>query len=123
MQQIPFLKAFQTCKNGEKIPFSVMSADKKVRLEGFLSYDAKHFNLLKLSGILIGSVVLTCDLTGEDYEKALNEPLEFYLSDGIVNLDSEHFEEIVECVLGNIDFDEILRSELEMIACDYHAKD
>ncbi|MBX7490572.1 hypothetical protein [Helicobacter turcicus] len=121
--QLAFQKAFQVCKNGEKIPFFVESDDKRVQLEGVLSYDKSHFDLLKLSGMLKGSIILICDISGEEYEKALNEPLEFYLSDGIVNLDNEHFEDVIECGNGNIDLSEILEGELEMIRCDYHTKD
>ncbi|WP_299550029.1 hypothetical protein [uncultured Helicobacter sp.] len=120
--QLAFQKAFQTCKNGEKIPFLVQSDDKKARLEGILFYDKSHFNLLKLNGILKGNITLICDMSGEEYEKALNESLEFYLSDGIVNLDNEHFEDIIECENGKIDLSEILNGELEIIRCDYHTK-
>ncbi|TLD84496.1 hypothetical protein LS70_002815 [Helicobacter sp. MIT 11-5569] len=121
--QLAFQKVFQACKNGEKIPFFVESDDRKAQLEGILSYDNSHFNLLKLNGILKGSITLICDISGEEYEKTLNEPLEFYLSDGFVNLDNEHFEDVVECENSSINFKEILHGELEMIRCDYHTKD
>ncbi|WP_279127514.1 hypothetical protein [Helicobacter winghamensis] len=121
--QLAFQKAFQTCKNGEKIPFLVQSNDKKAQLEGVLFYEKGHFNLLKLKGILKGSITLICDISGEEYEKILNEPLEFYLSDGIINLDNENFEDVIECENGNINLSEILNGELEIIRCDYHTKD
>ncbi|MCI5968521.1 hypothetical protein [Helicobacter sp.] len=121
--QLAFQKAFQTCKNGEKIPFLVESDDKKAHLEGILFYDKSHFDLLKLKGILKGSITLICDISGEEYEKTLYEHLEFYLSDGIVHLDNAHFEDVIECENGNIDLSEILKGELEMIRCDYHIKD
>ncbi|EEO25603.1 hypothetical protein [Helicobacter winghamensis] len=121
--QLAFQKAFQTCKNGEKIPFLVQSDDKKAQLEGVLFYEKGHFNLLKLKGILKGSITLICDISGEEYEKILNEPLEFYLSDGIINLDNENFEDVIECENGNINLSEILNGELEIIRCDYHTKD
>ena len=121
--QITFAKALQTCKNGDTIPFLIESDDKKVQLEGFLSCDRNHFNLLKLKGILSGTVTLICDRSGEEYEKTLDESLEFYLSDGVVHLESENFEDIIECEKGNIDLNEILNGELEMIRCDYHIKE
>lgn len=121
--QLAFQKAFQTCKNGEKISFLVESEDKKARLEGALSYDKSRFDLLKLNGVLKGSITLICDISGEEYEKILDESVEFYLSDGIVKLDNEHFEDIIECENGNINLSEILNGELEMIRCDYHTKD
>ena len=70
--QIPFAKALQVCKNGENIPFLVQSNDEKVQLEGFLSCDKSHFNLLKLKGILSGTITLICDRSGEEYEKMLD---------------------------------------------------
>ncbi len=121
MRKIAFAKAFQSCKNGEEIPFCIEKDE--AELKGTLSYNKNYPNLLKLKGILSGTIVLVCDSSGEEYVKTLEEALEFYLSDVIVNLDNEHFEEIVECEKGVIDFDEILLSELEMIRCDYHTKE
>ncbi|TLD86496.1 hypothetical protein [Helicobacter sp. MIT 05-5294] len=121
MHKVAFAKVFQTCKNGDKFPFCVESDEAK--LEGVLSFSSNHSNLLKLEGILSGTITLICDVSGEEYVKTLEEPLEFYLSETIVSLDNEHFEEIVECENGVIDFNEILCGELEMIRCDYHTKD
>lgn len=121
--QLSFPKIFQICKNGEKVPFFVKSDDYKTSLEGVLSYDGAYSNFIKLNGILKGKITLVCDASGEEYEKTLDESLEFYLSDGMVHLNNESFEEIIECENGKIDLNEILRSELEMICCDYHRKD
>ena len=55
--------------------------------------------------------------------REMDESLEFYLSDGVVHLESENFEDIIECEKGNIDLNEILNGELEMIRCDYHIKE
>ena len=65
---------------------------------------------------------LVCDLSGEEYLDTLDNEVSFYLSNGKVSLDNEHFEEVVECENGSIDLEEILRGELEMIRCDYHIK-
>lgn len=121
MYKVAFAKAFQVCRNGEKFLFCVESD--KAKIEGALSYHPSHSNLLKFEGVLSGTITLVCDLSGEEYIKTLDEPLEFYLSEGIVSLDNRHFEEVIECEKGIIDFDEILHSELEMIRCDYHSKD
>ena len=119
MHKVAFAKAFQVCRNGEKLPFCVEKEGAK--LQGSLSYDKTHPNRLKLKGVLSGSITLICDLSGEEYDKALQEDLEFYLSGEIVHLDS--FEEVVECKGGEINFEEILEGELEMIRCDYHTKE
>lgn len=119
MHKIAFAKVFQSCKNGEKFSFCIEKDQAK--LQGSLSYDKAHPDRLKLKGVLSGSITLVCDLSGEEYDKILQEDLEFYLSGEIVHLDC--FEEVVECKDGKIDLEEILEGELEMIRCDYHTKD
>ena len=121
MNKIPFNRAFQSCKNGEKIPFFIEKD--AIKFEGVLAYDSSHREFIKLCGTIRGTIELICDLSGESYNERLNEDLEFYLSNGQIDLDSEHFEDIVECENGQIDLEEILRSELEMIRCDYHIKE
>ncbi|MDE5602454.1 MAG: hypothetical protein K2I71_00820 [Helicobacter sp.] len=119
MPKIPFNKVFQVAKNGEKLPFSVELEG--IKLEGFLSL--KNFSeLVRLEGTLQGEMRLICDLSGETYTQRLNEVLDFYLSDGMINLEDGNFSEVIECENGMIDLEEILRGELEMIRCDYHIK-
>ncbi len=108
--KIPFLKAFQTCKNGEKVPFCLQQDS--IKFEGFLSYDSSHRDFIRLKAKLQGEIELVCDLRGEEYLESLNQTIEFYLSNGKVSLDNEHFEEVVECENGSIDLEEILRGEL-----------
>ena len=105
MNKIPFNRAFQSCKNGEKIPFFIEKD--AIKFEGVLAYDSSHREFIKLYGTIRGTIELVCDLSGESYNEGLNEDLE----------------DIVECENGQIDLEEILRSELEMIRCDYHIKE
>ncbi|WP_104721684.1 hypothetical protein [Helicobacter mesocricetorum] len=119
MSKIPFSKVFQACKDGEKLPFSVEFEG--ISLEGFLSVKNSS-EWVRLEGVLKGQMNCTCDLSGETYIQTLNEVLDFYLSDGMVNLESGNFRDVVECEDGIIDLAEILRSELEIIRCDYHIK-
>ena len=119
MDKVPF-SLFQTCKNNQKIPFTVTLEG--ATLEGSLLPKSSS-SLIKLSAILKGEIELICDLSGEKYFQTLNESLDFLLSDGIVNLNDGHLQDIIECENGIIDLQEILRSELEMIRCDYHIKD
>ena len=121
MNKILFNRAFQSCKNGEKILFFIELYAKKI--EGDLAYTISHREFIKHCGTIRGTIELICDLSGESYNEELNDDLEFYLSNGQIDLDSEHFEDIVECENGQIDLEEILRSELEMIRCDYHIKE
>ncbi|MDA3967762.1 MULTISPECIES: hypothetical protein [Helicobacter] len=121
MNKIPFLKAFQICRNGDKIPFSV-SLD-SVSLDGYLCFESSHSDFLRLCAKLTGSVNLVCDISGDEYLENLDENLDFYLSNGAVSLSNETFEEVLECEGGIIDFEDILRSEIEIIICDYHIKE
>ena len=120
MDKIPFIKVFQASKNGDRIPFSLIND--KVTFSGDLSVE-RNSPYVKLHGSLKGEILLVCDLSGEEFLKPLDEALDFYLSDGYVSLDSEHFDDVIECKNGMIDLQEILQSELEMIRCDYHTKE
>lgn len=121
MNKIPFARAFQICKSGDKVSFSVSS--KNIFLDGYLFFESSHGEFLKLCAKLTGSIELICDIRGDVYTESIGENVEFYISDGVVSLDNETFEEVFECEGGIIDFDEILRSEIEIIICDYHVKE
>ncbi|PZT47596.1 hypothetical protein B6S12_08175 [Helicobacter valdiviensis] len=124
--KIPFARALQTLRNEQKIPFCIDFKENSkdvIKLEGFLSSCEYDTRLLKFQARLSGQIELVCDMSGQEYLKDLDENLEFYLSDGIFCCETENFEEIIECENGMIDFLEILRSELEMIRCDFHTKD
>ncbi|CAM2949245.1 hypothetical protein [Helicobacter burdigaliensis] len=125
--KIPFARALQTLRNEQKIPFCFdfksENGKDNVVLEGALTPCEYDTRLLKFNARLSGELELVCDISGQEYIKTLDEKLEFYLSEGIFVCESENFEEIIECENGMIDFSEILRSELEMIRCDFHSKE
>lgn len=121
MKQIPFARAFQICRGDSILPFDIYID--RVQFKGHLSYDASRSDFLKVNAGLTGELDLICDISGEEYTKKLDESLEFYLSDGVVNLNSDNFDDVFECGGGIIDFEEILKSEIESIICDYHTKE
>lgn len=119
--KIPFTKVFQSSKAGGKIDFLI--EEEGVKCSGELFCDESFPDFVRLKGKLQGKITLICDLSGEEFVKTLDEDLAFYLSDGFITLDNEHFDDVFECSGGIIDLAAILKSELEMIRCDYHIKE
>jgi len=78
----------------------------------------KKSNLAQLNGTITGSISIPCDLCAEEVEQSLNEEIEFYLSDGIFEGNDESMD-IVEIDQSIIDFEELLKAELELIKSDY----
>ncbi len=83
------------------------------------SLSAYKRNLVRLDGVIQGSLELTCDLCAENYDTILDEKLTILISDGIYQGSDEDFD-VVEIFDGFIDLNEIFISELEMHRSDYH---
>jgi hypothetical protein len=79
----------------------------------------KKGRIAQLNGTITGSISIPCDLCAEMVEKALNEELFFYLSDGIVSENDDELD-IVEITTPMINMEELLNSELELIKSDYY---
>lgn len=80
--------------------------------------------LFLLKGRLSGEITLVCDISGEEYQKKLDEELVLYISDGLWDAQSQSLEtfDVIEFFDGFIDLDFILQSEIESIKLDYHHK-
>lgn len=123
---------------GHKIPFALVAQrgdtplefslqDGGVTFSGKLSqsrkFSSKNGRLVELKGELKGAISLVCDLSGDEFEKSLDESVCLWLSDGIYENDpSGEFLDVIECMGGVIDLKEICCSELELIRSDYHTK-
>ncbi len=96
-----------------------------VRLRGELK-EAKQSKkgLFILQGRLEGKIKLVCDISGEEYEKELDEELVLYISDGLWDTQSQSLDtfDVIEFFDGFIDLDFILQSEIQSIKLDYHHK-
>lgn len=82
--------------------------------------------LFEIKAHLHGEINLTCDLSGEEYQEALDEPLVLYISNGVWDMQSQSdlmtdFD-VIEFFDGFIDFEYILQSEINSIKMDYHIK-
>lgn len=83
--------------------------------------------LFEIKAHLGGEITLVCDLSGEEYQKALDESLVLYISNGVWDTQSQSdlmtdFD-VIEFFDGFIDFEYILQSEINSIKMDYHIKE
>ena len=97
--------------------FEIESED--IVFKGFLQYHSGKLILLKAN--LSGTMDITCDLCASKFELALNNDIEFFISDGIYEDDDGIELDIVESFNGSADVDTLFASELELIRSDYHS--
>ncbi|MFA7091253.1 MAG: hypothetical protein WC149_05350 [Arcobacteraceae bacterium] len=75
-------------------------------------------SLVKIEANLSGTTQIECCRCGVSEDLELNEELDFLLSDGI--FDKESDELVIEIDNGIIDFDEIIQNEVASIQSEYH---
>ena len=113
-----------------KLPF--IRASKEVEVEDFYSNESDEISIkgvlkpereiYRLDGELKGKLTLECDLCLEDYSASVDEKITLWFSDGPYRFsqNDREREDIIEFFDGFIDFDEVIRSEVESIKLDYH---
>ena len=74
-------------------------------------------NLVKSNGTMSGSFKHTCDRCGSDFEKVVNQNFEIYASNGIYSEDD--YDNLIEYFDAYVNFDTMLKSELESLKCEY----
>lgn len=80
--------------------------------------------LAKIDGNISGEIVVDCYKCGEEFPINLDEKQLYLLSDGPFDSENEREDELViEIDDHMVDFDELLKSELESIKIDYHVCD
>ncbi len=116
-----------------KIEFKKISATPKsfsIESEGVVfsgEVSRIYSKLFEIKAHLGGEITLVCDLSGEEYQKALDESLVLYISNGVWDTQSQSdlmtdFD-VIEFFDGFIDFEYILQSEINSIKMDYHIKE
>ena len=82
-------------------------------------------NLAKLDTSLLGNCDVDCCKCGTTLNISLNEKIKFLISDGIYTVDSRDDEEAIVIEVENhiVDFDDILRSEIESLNSEYYICD
>lgn len=90
----------------------------EITFKGYLEYHSGKLILLnaKLNGLL----EIQCNQCGEDFKLPVDEEIEFFISDGIYEDDTNIELDVVESFDSTADLDELLNSELELIKSDYH---
>jgi hypothetical protein len=89
-----------------------------ITLSGTLS--ANERNLVKLSGVIKGTLSVPCDLCAENFDTILDEELTILLSDGVFHGSDDAYD-VIEFFDGIINIDTLLSSELELHRSDYHS--
>ena len=90
----------------------------QISLKGFLQYDKEK--LVLLDAKLSGTLETECAICGEAFDLEVDEDLEFYISDGVFVDEQNSMIDVVETQNGELDVDELLKSEIELIKSDYH---
>ena len=89
----------------------------------YLSFKTQLLQLhfLKLEAVLTGSLTVDCNLCADCVELEIDENITVVLSDKVYNegLDYQGFA-VLEYTDGKVDLDDFVRSELMLIASDYH---
>lgn len=80
----------------------------------------KDANLVVVTAKIEGLVELLCDMCLNPISKEIKEDIVLYVSDGLYTQNEDEFLEVVEFFDGFLDFDELAKSELELIKSDYH---
>ena len=99
------------------------SQDFDMVLSGELLRPRMH-DLAELHGRLTGSVTLTCDRCGADYEHKMDEKVTLLITDSPYKRKERESDEreydIIEFLDGKVDLDIIIESEVNAIKYDYH---
>ncbi len=101
-----------------KTPLDFEVKSSQMVFKGFLQYDAK--NLILLQAKLSGSLTLECSSCADEFNKEIDEEIEFFISDGIYEDTSESLVDVVECFDSSVNIDELLDAEIESIKSDYN---
>ncbi|MGM0520253.1 MAG: hypothetical protein ACQERD_11505 [Campylobacterota bacterium] len=103
-----------------KVPFNTSdfkSSLDSVKIEG--TFCKITPTLVKVNAQLNGNTQINCCRCGNEEDLTLKENENFLLSDGVFT-QNETDDLVIEIYNGIIDFDEIIKSEVESIKSDYH---
>ena len=102
-----------------KTPLDFDIKSNEITFKGYLQYHSGKLILLKAD--LNGSTNTECSSCGENFKLPLDEKIEFFISDGLYNDDSNIDIDVVESFDSLANLDELLNSEIELIKSDYHS--
>jgi len=103
----------------EKSEFEISSNSVKF-LGTFSKISSK---LAKINSKTIGNCEVDCCKCGISFEIAINNEIQFLVSDGIYSSDNDEEFVIIEVEEHILDFNEVLHSEIESLKSEYHVCD
>lgn len=112
-------------KDGKKFSLKFVNNDDEIIFSGNIIRISS--DTFKMEADIIGSIVLTCDLSGEDFLDKINEKVYILFKNGLWKGNEQQKKEydkydVIEFFDDYIDMDYILYSELESIRLGYHKK-
>ncbi len=101
-----------------KTPLDFEVKSEKMVFKGNLQYDTNKLILLQAK--LSGSLQTDCSVCANEFEKSVDEDINFFISDGMYESASDTLVDVVECFDSMIDMDELLNAEIELVKSDYN---
>ncbi len=101
-----------------KTPFLFEKNLDNLKIKGFLQFDSGK--LLKLEAKLSGFVNCTCDRCGKEFTKDVDEELDLFVSDGMLQDKDSSYIDVVEAFDGKFNLDDFIRSEEQLIKDGYN---
>jgi uncharacterized metal-binding protein YceD (DUF177 family) len=108
-----------TLRKVGKTPIDFEVKSDEITFKGYLQYDSGKLILLKAN--LDGATLTECNQCGEEFKLPVNEEIEFFISDGVFEDESNIELDVVESFDSVANLDELLISEIELIKSDYHS--
>jgi len=108
-----------TLRKVGKTPVDFEVKSDEITFKGYLQYDSGKLILLKAN--LDGKILIECNQCAEEFKLPVNEEIEFFISDGVYEEETNVELDVVESFNSIADLDELLNSEIELIKSDYHS--
>jgi uncharacterized metal-binding protein YceD (DUF177 family) len=87
---------------------------KNMKFFGEFFKDKEH--LFNINAKITGETEFICDRCAKEFEKSLDIDVDVKVSDGIYSGDDD----VIEMFSGELNFEDVLESELGLIKSDYH---
>ena len=108
-----------TLRKITSIPLDFEVKSDEMTFKGYLQYEA--CKLILLNAKLSGTLNVDCSMCANEFNKAIDEEVEFFISDGIYKDESGTLIDVVECFNSTVDVNELLNAEIELIKSDYNS--
>ena len=108
-----------TLRKVTKTPLDFEVKSNEITFKGYLQYHAGK--LILLHADLKGTLNTECSQCGTEIKLPIDDTVEFFISDGLYEDDTNIDLDVVESFDSTADLDELFASEQELIKSDYHS--